>query len=157
MSRQRPLAGPRGPSGSTLISAPMGALDREDGIIGRWFGGQIVQQLCDGVSAARIAEAGSDFVERDEDEGALGEARMRDFETGQAEDEIAVEENVEVEGARAVAHAGGAVAAELALDEENGAQQFERRESGFKSDDGVEEAGLIGQGDGRANWSARVE
>jgi hypothetical protein len=74
---------------------------------------------------------------------------MRDFKAGYAEDEIAVEENVENEGARAIGNTGCAVATEVAFDEENGAKQFERRQSGFESDDGVEEAGLIGEADGR--------
>jgi len=62
------------------------------------------------------AEMGSDFGEGDEDEGALSESGMRDFETGFAEDEIAIEEDVEVEGAGAVGDGAGAIAAEEALD-----------------------------------------
>ncbi len=102
----------------------------------------------DGSAAVGIAQVGRDFVQRDEDEGALGEARMRDFKAGLAEDEIVVEENVEIEGARAVRNTGGAVAAEFTLDEENGAKQFERRQSCFESYDRVEKAGLIGEAHG---------
>jgi len=58
----------------------------------------------------------SDFVERDEDEGALGKARMRDLEIEFADDEITDEENVEIESAGAVGDAGGTVASKLALD-----------------------------------------
>jgi len=74
---------------------------------------------------------------------------MRDFKSGFAKDEIVVEENVEIEGARAIGNTGGAVAAEFAFDEENGAKQFERRQSGFESDDCVKETGLISEADGR--------
>ena len=92
---------------------------------------------------------GCDLVERDEDEGALGEARVRDDETGAADDEIAVEQDVEVEGARAVGEAVGAVAAEVLFDEEQGAEQFEWGEIGFEGGGGVEKAGLVGESDGR--------
>jgi hypothetical protein len=94
------------------------------------------------------AEMGSDFGEGDEDEGALSESGMRDFETGFAEDEIAIEEDVEVEGAGAVAKAGCAVAAEFALDGEEIFEEGARGEVGFEGDDGVEEAGLVGETDG---------
>ncbi len=129
---------------------PKGACDGDDG----WglrgsISTEFFEELRDGLAAAGIAEIGCDFVEGDEDKGALGEARMGDFEAGFAEDEIAVEENVEIEGARAIGNTGGAVAAEVAFDEENGAKQFERRQSGFESDNGVEEAGLISEADGR--------
>ncbi len=129
---------------------PKGACDGDDG----WglrgsISTEFFEELRDGLAAAGIAEIGCDFVEGDEDKGALGEARMGDFEAGFAEDEIAVEENVEIEGARAIGDACGAVAAEFAFDEENGAKQFEWRQSGFEGDHGVEEAGLIDDADGR--------
>jgi len=41
---------------------------------------------------------------------------MGDFEIGRGEDEIAVEQDVQVERARPVGEAGGAVPAEVALD-----------------------------------------
>ena len=74
---------------------------------------------------------------------------MRDFQAGLGEDEIAVEENVEVEGAGAVRDGGGAVAAEVALDGEEGVEEIARGEMRFEGDDGVEEAGLVGEADGR--------
>ena len=74
---------------------------------------------------------------------------MRDFETGLGEDEIAVEEDVEVEGARTIGDGARAIAAEEALDEEKIVKQLARREIGIKGDDGVEEARLIGEADRR--------
>lgn len=103
-----------------------------------------------------IAEAGSDFVERDKNEGALGEARMRDFKAGLAEDEIAIEEDVEIESARAVGECGSAVAAEVALDGEEGIEEIARGERGFKSENGVEKAGLIGVSDGSGGVERRA-
>ena len=133
--------------------APKIALDlnhRIDFVAGA---GEKVLKLSDhlghGVSAARIEDTGGDLVERNKDKGALGEARMRDDETGSADDEIAIEENVEVEGAGAVGDAGDADAAEFLFDEEHGAEQLEWGQLGFKSDCGVEEAGLIGESNGR--------
>ena len=89
-----------------------------------------------------------DLSERDEDEGAGREAGMRDFEVGLGDDLIAEEEDVEVEGAGAVAKAGCAVAAEFALDGEEIFEEGARGEVGFEGDDGVEEAGLVGETDG---------
>jgi hypothetical protein len=90
-----------------------------------------------------------DFVKRNENKGALSQAGMGNFEVRLAEAEIAVEENVEVEGARAVGEARGAVAAELLLDGQQGAEQLARGELGFKGDCGIEEAGLRCESDGR--------
>ncbi len=86
---------------------PKGACDGDDG----WglrgsISTEFFEELRDGLAAAGIAEIGCDFVEGDEDEGTLGEARMGDFEAGFAKDEIAVEENVEIEGARAIGNTG---------------------------------------------------
>lgn len=93
--------------------------------------------------------AGRDFVERNEDEGPLGEVRMGNLEIEFAEDEIVVEKKVEVESAWAVGNACGTVAAELALDGEEGMEKLIRDETGFKRDNGVEEARLIGEPDRR--------
>jgi len=55
---------------------------------------------------------------------------MRDFEIELRKDEVAVEEEVEVEGARAVGEGGGAVAAEVALDGEERVEEDARGEIG---------------------------
>ena len=67
-----------------------------------------------------------DFIERDEDEGALGEAGMRNLKVELGNDEIAVEENVEIEGAGAVGGSQGAVAAVVALDGEQSMKKLVR-------------------------------
>src|ERR1039457_859225 len=98
-----------------LPRGPVGACDADDcGWIGGWS--EIGEELSGGEAGAGIDGVGSDFNEGDEDEGALGEARMRDFEAEFRKDEIAAEEEVEVDGAGAVGKAGGAVATEEALD-----------------------------------------
>jgi hypothetical protein len=79
----------------------------------------------------------------------LGEAWVRDFEAGLGDDEIAIEENVEVEGAGAVGNGGGAVAAEVALDGEERGEEIARKERCVESNDGVEEARLGRQSDRR--------
>jgi len=94
---------------------------------------------------------GRDLIEGDEDEGARGEAWVRDFEAGDAEDKVVVEEDVEIERARAVGVGGAAVAAEFKFDGEEGAEQSERAKSGFERQYGVEEAGLGDIGDGHAD------
>ena len=92
---------------------------------------------------------GRDFIERHEDEGALGEARVRDLKAGVCEDHVAVENKVEIEGAGAVGRAGGAIAAEFEFDGEKRVEQIAWGKMGFKSDNGVYEAGLVGESDGR--------
>ena len=113
------------------------------------MGKQALKQLCHSISRAGIVEAGRDFIERNEDEGPLGEVRMGDLEIEFAEDEIVVEKKVEVESAGAVGNAGRTVAAEFALDGEQGMEKLIRDETGFERDNGVEEARLIGEPDGR--------
>ena len=70
---------------------------------------------------------------------------MGDFEIGRGEDEIAVEQDVQVEGARAVGEAGGAVTAEVALDGQQLGEQPLRIEFRLQSDDGIDEARLRGK------------
>ncbi len=108
---------------------------------------EIGEELSGGQAGGRNAEIRSYFGERDEDEGTLGKAGMRDFKAGLGESEIAVEEDIEVEGARTVGRGARAIAAEAALNGEERVKEWARREIGFKSDDGVEEAGLIGEAD----------
>ena len=81
-------------------------------------------------SGAGIDGIGGDFDKGDEDEGALGETGMRDFEVELREDEVAVEEEIEVEGARAVGEGDGAVAAEVALDGKERVEKNARGEIG---------------------------
>lgn len=123
-----------------------------DGFIAgrRGVGEKIGEELRGGEAGAGIAGVGSDFGEGNEDEGALGEARVRDFEAGLQEGEIAVEKNVEVEGAGSVGDGGGAVAAEVTLDGEQGVEQGARGEIGVEGDDGVEKAGLRRESDRRS-------
>lgn len=114
-----------------------------------WIGGgsQIGEELGGGEFGGRNAKVRSDFGKGDEDEGALGKAGMRDFEAGLVQDEIAIEEDVEVESARAVGPGGGAVAAKEALDGKKCVEKGTRGEIGFKGNDGVEKARLIGETD----------
>ena len=78
-----------------------------------------------------------DFVERDENEGAFGEARVRDDKVSPTDNEVAVEQDVEIEGARAVGDAGGAVAAKVLFDEEKRAEQLDGGQACFKSGGGI--------------------
>jgi hypothetical protein len=70
-----------------------------------------------------------------------------DVEVGFVEDEVSIEQNVEIESARAVGNSGGAVAAEFALDGEEGGEEGSGGEIGFEGDDGVDKARLIGKAD----------
>jgi hypothetical protein len=55
---------------------------------------------------------------------------MRDFEVEFREDEVAVEEEIEVEGARTIREGGGAAAAEVALDRKERVKEDARGEIG---------------------------
>lgn len=72
---------------------------------------------------------------------------MGNFEVGFGDDLIAVEQDVEVECARAVWKTGRAIAAEFALDGEQAVEQGAGGEIAFESDDRVDEAGLGGKPD----------
>lgn len=72
---------------------------------------------------------------------------MRNLEIRFANDGLAKEKDVEIERARAVRDARGAVAAELALDCQQPFEQSTRAELGFEGDDGIEKARLIGESD----------
>jgi hypothetical protein len=117
--------------------------ERDWGFNGGVVGLEVGEEFGDGMAGAGIAEGGSDFSEGNEDEGALGETGMRNFKAGRCEDEVAVEEDVKVEGAGAVGDGGGAVATEVALYGEKSVEEIEWRERSIECDDSVEEAGLI--------------
>jgi len=126
------------------------ALDGNDGWGGRFaIGRQAGEELGHGTPGAGIAQVRRDFMERDEDKGALGKAWMRDFQGGFAENQVAIEEDVEIERARAVGKSCDAVAAEFALEGEKSAKELERAKIGLKGNDSVEKSGLIGETDGR--------
>jgi hypothetical protein len=111
-----------------LIGWPKGTRDADDRT--RIGGSEVGEELRGGESGAGIDGIGGDFDKGDEDEGALGETGMRDFEVELREDEVAVEEEIEVEGARAVGEGDGAVAAEVALDGKERVEKNARGEIG---------------------------
>ena len=86
-----------------------------------------------------------DLVERNEDECALGQSRMRNLQIGFTEAKVSHHQDIQVERARAVAHAGGAVASELKLEVEQRVEQSMRGETCFKRYDCVEKPGLVGE------------
>jgi hypothetical protein len=124
-------------------------LDGGDGWVRSDGGGREVRkEFSDGEAGGRNAQVGRNFGEGYEDEGALREAGMRNFKAGLGEDEVAIEEDVEVEGAGAVGNGGGAVTTEETLDEKEGGEKGARSERGVKGEDGIEETGLICEADG---------
>jgi len=123
-------------------------LNWRDGWVRDNRGREVSEEMCSGETGTRISESGSDFVEGHEDEGALCETGMGNFKAGLREDEIAVEENVEVEGAGAVGDAVQAVAAKSALDFEEVFEEGQGIEGCFESGCAVEEGGLVGVSDG---------
>ena len=92
-----------------------------------------------------MANGGSDFGERDEDEAALGKTGMRDFETGGTNDGGGVKEDVDVNGAGA--ERDEASPTELVFDAADGMKELERKERSFGGDTAVEKPGLMGEAD----------
>ena len=87
-------------------------------------------------------EIGGDVVERDQDEAALGDARVRHLERVGADHAVAEEEDVDVDRPRAVPLAGAPPHAGLdALDR---GQELSRLERGGTLHREIQEAGLVG-------------
>ena len=66
---------------------------------------------------------GRDFMERYEHEGALRKSRVRNIEVGLVKHIVAIQQQVEVEGAGPVGNRSPAIAPEVALDAEKRRQQ----------------------------------
>ena len=93
-------------------------------------------------------EVRCDFGHGQQYERSLGHSGVGQLEILSTEDVIAVEENVEVEGAGAVGDAVQAVAAKSALDFEEVFEEGQGIEGCFESGCAVEEGGLVGVSDG---------
>ena len=98
-----------------------------------------------------MSERGGDFGERGEDEAALGQARMRYDEVAGADGGAGVEEDVNVEGARAVVEAQAA--AELMFDGLSGVEKLQRNKKRFGGNAAVEKPRLRSE----ADWLGGVE
>ena len=73
---------------------------------------------------------------------------MRNLEARLADPFVSIHQNIQVQGARAIANCGEAVSPEFLFDAEQGVQQSAGGEIGLQGDDGVEETGLVGEPDG---------
>lgn len=104
---------------------------------------QTLMQLCHGCAPAWVEGSGSNLVQRDKDESALGQPRMRNLEAGLVHNLIAIKQQIEIERARPIRDSSGTVAAKFALDLKQRIEQFARTKRRFKSDDGIDEARLI--------------
>ena len=98
-------------------------------------------------------QVGGDVHQRDEDEGAFVQARVRDDERRRVEDEVIVEQDVEIDETRPPTE--GVLASDLDLG------LFQRSEEGVWlerrpcMDDHVEERGLVGVAPGRSLVDSR--
>jgi len=89
-----------------------------------------------------MAEFGGNLGQGGEHEPAPRQLRMRDVEIFLRKDEIAVEQQIEIEHAGPLGRGAGAVAAEANLKREEHAQQKFRRQSGVERGHGIDERGL---------------
>ena len=92
-------------------------------------------------------ERGSNVGQRNQDEGAFGDAGMGDGEARVMDDFLSVEEDVEVQGARAVFFR--ADASVCGFDGVQCGKQAAGRQGGVVGAYGVQEIGLFGDAEGR--------
>lgn len=109
------------------------------------------EELLDALVFDRMAQGGSDFRERHQNEAPLIHPRMRNFELLSANDTGAIKQYIQIDDARASAH--GVLAAEFIFDFLEGSQQLARHQIGFNFQDTVQKPGLGGDVDrfGRIN------
>ena len=69
---------------------------------------------------------------------------------------VPVYQNIQIQGARAIPNAGGAVAAEFPLDAEQAVEQGVRVEFGLQGDHCIEETGLVGETHGLGGVERRA-
>ena len=100
------------------------------------------QELGDGASQDRMPEVGGDLAQRDQDEAAFGEQGVGNREVLRSDHLVVVEEDVDVDRSRAVAHLSAPAHALLdALQEGEQRARIEGRDSHHGH---VEEARLVG-------------
>ena len=90
-----------------------------------------------------MEEIGGDFSQREQDESTLMHSGMGELEAGSVQNQVAVDEQVKVEGAGAVGDAVGTVASEGQLDFKEMPKEGSRAKRGLEGRGGVEEGGLI--------------
>jgi len=88
-----------------------------------------------------MAESRRDFGERSEDEVALEHTWMRHLEVRLGDDSFVVEEDVQVDEARALGE--GLAASHVRFDAAESSKKFAGREASFGAEGGVEEPGLV--------------
>lgn len=118
--------------------------------------GQRLQQFFHALVQDGMSRIGRDLSEGQQDEAALVHAWVRHEEPLGGENAIAVENEVQVEGARAICDAVAAVAAEETFDLKQAIEQRLGCEGGFKRDGGIQKGGLIGVADGLSGVEARA-
>ena len=96
-----------------------------------------------GRSGTRIAQLWRNLAQRHQDKGPLHHPRMRNLEIVRAEHQTVIKQNVQIQRARPVGDARAAVAAELALDHEQGLEQLARTSIRLEAHRGIYEPRLI--------------
>ena len=84
-------------------------------------------------------------MERDQNESALRQTRMGNYQAWLADDQIAEKQNVQIEGARTIGDAGCSISSKFLFDCEEPIQQGLRVEDCFEGDNGIDEARLVGK------------
>ncbi len=105
--------------------------------------GEVGEEVGDGAVEGGVYEGWGDFGQRGQDEAALMEGGMGEGEVGGLEDGVGVEQEIEVEDARALGWSVGAVAAHGVFDREELVEEDVWGEGSFEEGGGVEETRLV--------------
>jgi len=100
-------------------------------------------------AVARFNELGCDLVQRDENERTFGQPGMRNFQIGFTETKISHHQDIQIESTGAVGNFKDPVTAVLPLNGEETREQGAWGQACLECDSGVDEAGLIGEPNGR--------
>src|SRR5208283_4856278 len=109
---------------------------------------QRLEQLSHSLVMAWIDGLRCDLVQGDENECSFCKARMRNFQARFMNAQISYHQDIQIERARTVQQARGAITAVISLEIEQAVKEGARRHPGFESNDSVHETRLLGESNG---------
>ena len=114
------------------------------------------EHLRDSVRRTGVSLPGRELRERDQHKIALAHPRMGNLKSWFADSLVSENQNIQVQGARAIANTGRTVTSVLFFDAQQGCEQSLGIELCFKSDDRIEKSRLIGEAHRRGGIERRA-
>lgn len=112
-----------------------------------------MKQLFHGLTLRDDHQVRCNFIEGHKDKCALRQPGVGKVEAGLVDDEVAKQQQIQIEGAGSVRNTCGTVAPKLALDGQQPFEKLARAQAGLDAYNRIHEAGLVGQ----AHRFSRVE